>query len=54
MWNSWTGAATHLFIPLIVTNSEGWDPGPANLKEFVQRRVHFDPDPVTGLPPSAI
>lgn len=49
MVSQWIGPAQHLFIPLVVTNVAGFIPPPANFKEYVQRRLHYDPDPLTGL-----
>lgn len=47
MPRSWIGRATFLFIPMIVEGRPGYDPPPANYREFVRRRVYFDPDPQT-------
>jgi hypothetical protein len=45
----WLGSAQYLFIPLIVQNASGYLSPPANFQDFVARRVHYDPDPVTFL-----
>lgn len=47
MANAWVGPARYLFIPLVVENTSGYDPPPADYLEHVRRRVYFDPDPQT-------
>ena len=47
MAQPWIGRARFLFIPLVVEGVAGWDPPPADYREFVRRRVYFDPDPAT-------
>ena len=49
MVRRWIGPAQYLFIPLIVQNVPGYLPPPGDYDEFVQRRVYYDPDPVTNL-----
>lgn len=44
----WLGAANYLFIPLVVSNTPGWDEPPTDYRALVDRRVHDDPDPTTG------
>jgi hypothetical protein len=48
MAQSWIGKARFLFIPLIVEGVAGWDQAPPDYEELVERRVYFDPEPVTG------
>ena len=45
----WLSPAQYLFIPLVVRNVEGYFPPPDNFREYVQRRLYYDPDPVNGL-----
>ena len=47
MARAWIGQARFLFIPLVVENRPGYDPPPSNYREYVRRRVYFDPDPQT-------
>jgi hypothetical protein len=49
MAQEWVGSAQYLFIPLVVQNASGYLPPPANFQDFVARRVHYDPDPLTFL-----
>ena len=44
----WLGPANYLFIPLVVSNTAGWDEPPDDYRALVDRRVQRDPDPVTG------
>ena len=44
----WLGPADYLFIPLVVSDTPGWDEPPADYGALVDRRVHRDPDPDTG------
>lgn len=44
----WLGPANYLFIPLVVSDTAGWDEPPADYRALVDRRVHHDPDPDTG------
>ena len=44
----WLGPAQYLFIPLIVRNVDQYSPPPANFREYVQRRLYYDPDPING------
>jgi hypothetical protein len=44
----WLGPARYLFIPVVVSNTPGWDDPPDDYRGFVDRRVHGDPDPETG------
>lgn len=46
---SWRGAARYLFIPLVVTGAPGFNPPPPDYREFVRRRLYYDPDPATGV-----
>lgn len=46
--HAWNGPASYLFIPLVVTETAGYDAPPPNYREFIQRRVWFDPDPQTN------
>ena len=48
MARTWIGPANYLFIPLVVEGLAGYDPPPPDYRSFVQRRVYFDPDPVTS------
>jgi hypothetical protein len=43
----WNGPARFLFIPLIVENRPGYLPPPPEYREFIRRRLYFDPDPLT-------
>jgi hypothetical protein len=43
MSNRWIGPADFMFIPLVVEQTPGYDPPPPNYREFVQRRVYYDP-----------
>jgi hypothetical protein len=47
MARSWNGPARFLFIPLIVEGRPGYDPPPPEYREFIRRRLYFDPDPRT-------
>jgi hypothetical protein len=44
----WIGSAQYLFIPLNVRNVDGYSPPPTNFREYVQRRLYYDPDPISG------
>lgn len=44
----WLNPAQYLFVPLVVRDVEGYSPPPANFREYIQRRLYYDPDPVTG------
>src|SRR5680860_676797 len=48
MARPWIGPARYLFIPLVVEATSGYDPPPPDYETFIQHRVFFDPDPVTG------
>lgn len=48
MPRKWIGPARTLFIPLIVEDTAGYDPLPADYEERIRQRVFFDPDPVTN------
>ncbi len=48
MARPWIGPARYLFIPLVVEAKSGYDPPPPDYETFIQDRVFFDPDPVTG------
>jgi len=48
MSQSWIGPARYLFIPLIVENTAGFFPPPADYRDLVRSRVYFDPDPLTN------
>lgn len=48
MANDWLGPARYLFIPLVVSETPGWDAPPADYQRLVDRRVHADPDSDTG------
>jgi len=47
MTQPWIGPAQHLFIPVVV-NGGPYHPPPPDFRAYVQRRVHYDPDPLTG------
>ena len=48
MTRNWLGTARYLFIPLVVSDTPGWDEPPEDYQRLVDRRVHSDPDPTTG------
>lgn len=48
MARQWLGPATFLFIPLVVTDTPGYQAPPPDYRELVRRRVYYDPAPATG------
>ena len=52
MVRPWIGPARYLFIPLVVEATSGYDPPPPDYETFIQNRVFFDLDPVTGDDPN--